>query len=691
MSSLRERAGRSAAIGVLGLALLACTQRIAPPSAADGATASPASSTPAATTSVERLVPAPHQLPAPVERSVAAWRGSHLVIAGGLDAAGTSTDGVFTFAPSSGRLVRLGTMPTPFHDAAGGLLGRTLYVFGGGETTTVDTVQAFDLSTGRGSVVGHLPMPLSDLASATVGSTLYLAGGWDGTTPQAAVWSTTDGTSFTKLATLPAGVRYPAVAAAGSTLVVAGGLLANGHETAKVVAIDTGSGKVSKLPPLPRPVAHAMAFTADGTVYVAGGEDDVGTTQQRVTAIDPSATTTTAAPRLPVALSDAAVAPSTGGVTILGGSRFGTTTRTVLVGRRTTIQVAPTPTASPGAAAASAGHHTAVSTPYAAALPAAASRRPFGGLLLVADRGNDRLLVLNPAGKVVWQYPSPSLPAPPARFYFPDDAFWVHGGHAILVNEEENNLLAEIAYPSGRTLWTYGHAGVAGSSTGYVHQPDDLYPYPGGGLVVADAKNCRILFFDRGGHPSRQIGQTGTCTPSLPKTVGYPNGGTPLPNGDLLISEINGHTVSRVTKTGSVLWSQSLPGKLSVPSDPQLLTDGSILVVDYGHPGAVIRFRPDGHVLWYYRPTSGAGVLDHPSLAAPLPNGLVAVNDDYNHRIVLIDPKTDKIVWQYGHTGIAGTGPGYLNTPDGMDLLLPGGVVPLHVDFPTDRVAAGHP
>ena len=38
------------------------------------------------------------------------------------------------------------------------------------------------------------------------------------------------------------------------------------------------------------------------------------------------------------------------------------------------------------------------------------------------------------------------------------------GGHAILVNEEENNLLAEIAYPSGTTLWTYGHAGVGGSA-----------------------------------------------------------------------------------------------------------------------------------------------------------------------------------------------------------------------------------
>jgi hypothetical protein len=121
------------------------------------------------------------------------------------------------------------------------------------------------------------------------------------------------------------------------------------------------------------------------------------------------------------------------------------------------------------------------------------------------------------------------------------------------------------------------------------------------------------------------------------------------------------------------------------------MTDGSTLVVDYSHPGAVIRVSPAGKVLWTYRPTSGSGVLDHPSLGAPLPNGLIAVNDDYNHRVVLIDPTTNSIVFQYGHTGVAGTGPGYLNTPDGMDLLLPGGVIPLHIDFASNKVVSGRP
>jgi len=49
--------------------------------------------------------------------------------------------------------------------------------------------------------------------------------------------------------------------------------------------------------------------------------------------------------------------------------------------------------------------------------------------------------------------------------------------------------------------------------------------------------------------------------------------------------------------------------------------------------------------------------------------GLIAVNDDWRHRVILIDPRSKKIVWQYGHTDVASAAPGYLSKPDGMDFL----------------------
>ncbi|MEJ2480657.1 MAG: hypothetical protein P8Y78_10900 [Acidihalobacter sp.] len=53
----------------------------------------------------------------------------------------------------------------------------------------------------------------------------------------------------------------------------------------------------------------------------------------------------------------------------------------------------------------------------------------------------------------------------------------------------------------------------------------------------------------------------------------------------------------------------------------------------------------------------------------PLSNGNLLVCDDWNNRVVVIDPRTKKIVWQYGHKGVKGTSNGYLNVPDGMDMV----------------------
>src|SRR5262249_21301371 len=81
----------------------------------------------------------------------------------------------------------------------------------------------------------------------------------------------------------------------------------------------------------------------------------------------------------------------------------------------------------------------------------------FGGKLLVADRGNNRMLLLDPASHVVWRYPSSSTARDPLSFYFPDDAFFIHHGTAIISNQEENETIIELAYPSGKIIWSYGH------------------------------------------------------------------------------------------------------------------------------------------------------------------------------------------------------------------------------------------
>ncbi len=212
-------------------------------------------------------------------------------------------------------------------------------------------------------------------------------------------------------------------------------------------------------------------------------------------------------------------------------------------------------------------------------------------------------------------------------------------------------------------------------SPGYLHEPDDAYLLKNGTVTVADAQNCRILIIGPQGH-ARQIGQSGACAHNPPQTLASPNGDTPLANGDILVSEVNGSYVDEITPKGHLVWSTHLP--IAYPSDPQQLGPNRYLVADYSRPGGIYEFNRTGRILWSYHPPSGPGMLDHPSLAERLPNGLIATNDDYRDRVVIINPLTKRIVWQYGHTDSPGTGPDQLRIPDGFDLLTHGGVTPTH-------------
>jgi outer membrane protein assembly factor BamB len=197
-----------------------------------------------------------------------------------------------------------------------------------------------------------------------------------------------------------------------------------------------------------------------------------------------------------------------------------------------------------------------------------------------------------------------------------------------------------------------------------------------GQVTIADAYNCRVLFINPEKTISTQIGTNGVCQHNPPTQVGSPNGDTPLANGDVLISEINGSWVSEYTPTGHLVWTLKLP--VGYPSDAQQIGPDLYLISDYSHPGAIVEFTREGKIVYRYQPPSGPGELNQPSLTELLPSGVFMTNDDYRNRMVAIDPATQALVWQYGVTDTPGTAPGMLNTPDGFDLLLPNGTTPTH-------------
>jgi hypothetical protein len=300
------------------------------------------------------------------------------------------------------------------------------------------------------------------------------------------------------------------------------------------------------------------------------------------------------------------------------------------------------------------------------ASPLPATPHPIPGFLLIADRGNDRMLLVDSQKHVLWRYPKPGVPAA-QPFNFDDDTFFTPNWRAVISNQEDQETIQVISFPGGRLTWSYGHVGAAGSSLGFLHTPDDAYMLPNGIRTVADIHNCRILFISTAGKIVRHYGTTNVCKHDPPRYLSAPNGDTPIPGGGMIVTEINGSWVDGITASGKLMWAIQVP--VSYPSDAQWLGHGKILLTDYSNPGRVLIMTTKGRVLFDYGPPSGPAALKYPSLALMLPNHLIAVNDDFRQRVVLIDPRTHRIVWQYGRTDVTGTGPGLLNTPDGMDFL----------------------
>jgi outer membrane protein assembly factor BamB len=290
----------------------------------------------------------------------------------------------------------------------------------------------------------------------------------------------------------------------------------------------------------------------------------------------------------------------------------------------------------------------------------ALAQGPLGQGLVIADAGNHRLVELSGEGRLRRVVPLP----PPFRYT--DDVFFAPGGQVAYITDPEVDAVAAVRYPEGRLLWVFGQPGRPGRGPGQLDNPDDLIPLPSGLLAVADIRNCRVLLLTPAGKLSRTLGRTGVCR----NADGYfnkPNGAFPFGKDKLLVTEIVGRDVAVVDLNGRRL--KTIPLPTHYPSDANLTPWGTILVVDWWSPGAVYELDLEGRVLWRYRPRGAKDRLDHPSVAVGLPDGRVVLTDDRRHRLLVLDRKTGRVVFQYGKTDTPGEAPGLLRYPDGLDVI----------------------
>ncbi|MFW6155415.1 MAG: PQQ-binding-like beta-propeller repeat protein [Planctomycetota bacterium] len=152
------------------------------------------------------------------------------------------------------------------------------------------------------------------------------------------------------------------------------------------------------------------------------------------------------------------------------------------------------------------------------------------GTLLVTDRNNDRCLIIDHHGQVLWQYAE--------GIKHPHNAEQLGSGN-ILIADSDGNRIVEVT-PDKRIAWTYGDG-----SPEMLSWPRHARRLDDGNTLITDSKNARVIEVTPGGDIVWQY-----RVDYLAKFYSAEK----LANGNVLIADQQGHQVLEIDPGGTTAW-----------------------------------------------------------------------------------------------------------------------------------------
>jgi len=310
---------------------------------------------------------------------------------------------------------------------------------------------------------------------------------------------------------------------------------------------------------------------------------------------------------------------------------------------------------------------SAQSAPAAPSAPVDRFNAP--GNVLISDQFNNRIVEVARDGHVVWTFGSgdPKLCNPgPGTIIGLNDAERLGDGLTLTVGTgipsgtasypkgcNDNRVL--VVNQQGKIVWQYGQAGVSGSGPNELNTPVFAIQLPSHNIMVVDQGNNRVIEIDKS---TKQI--VWSYGPkSGPGALNNPNSAELLPNGNILIGDENNNRVIEITRDGTIMWQYSQG--LSGAAFASRLPNGDTLITDSSH-SRVLEVTPDKKIVYEYFTNTDAG-----SNSAPLPtnavqlvDGSLSIADQFNNRVLIVDPKME---FEYGMINVTGNGPNQLNAP----------------------------
>jgi hypothetical protein len=169
----------------------------------------------------------------------------------------------------------------------------------------------------------------------------------------------------------------------------------------------------------------------------------------------------------------------------------------------------------------------------------------------------------------------------------------------------------------------------------------------------------------------------------------------------VLITDQFNNRVVEVDRNHNIVWSFGSgdptlcnpgPGTIIGLNDAERLSDGLTILAGTGIPAGASSFLPNGcvdnrvivvdqqgNIVWQYGQAgvtgSGPNQLNVPVFALQLPNHHIMIVDQSNERVIEVNKNSKQIVWQYGQTGVSGSGFNQLNNPNSAELLPNGDIL----------------
>ena len=294
------------------------------------------------------------------------------------------------------------------------------------------------------------------------------------------------------------------------------------------------------------------------------------------------------------------------------------------------------------------------------------------GNILITDQFNNRVIEIDPAGNIVWQFGNGPGDTSANAIVGTNDAervgnFTLMSGTGIPAGATTNckrsgcvDNRVILLDSNGNIVWQYGEFGVTGFGPNQLNTPvQNTYLPTSGNVLITDQGNERIIEVRRTDNAIVwQYGENGVVGMG-PNQLNNPNAAELLANGNILISDENNNRAIEVTHTApsKIVATFTARGSVSGVAFASRLPNGHTLLTDSNN-SRIVEVDPNDKVFWQYftNTRSGSNPSPLPTRAVRLANGNTLISDQFNDQVIEVNP-SKAIVASYGIINDAGFSP----------------------------------